>query len=78
MTSATRPRIPAAPCGADDARISLRSTLGLIRVMSCATKLPMENPRTSAWPNSIAARKAMASRAICPMVSGVVPAAVSS
>jgi len=34
----------------------------------------MEKPSRSAWLIPMAARNAMASRAICPMVSGVVPA----
>jgi hypothetical protein len=33
----------------------------------------MENPRTSTWSSSIAARNAMASCAICSMVLGVDP-----
>jgi len=33
----------------------------------------MEKPRRSAWLNCMAAIKARASRAICSMVSGVVP-----
>jgi hypothetical protein len=72
--SAAQPCIPAAPCGADEARISLRGSPGLISAISCATKLPSENPRMSAWPSSIASVKAMASCAICPTVAGVAPA----
>jgi len=37
---------------------------GRISAISCATKLPMENPRMSTWSSSIAARNAMASSAI--------------
>jgi hypothetical protein len=49
MTSGAQPCIPAAPCGAEDARTSLRTIAGRISVISCATKLPIENPRMSAW-----------------------------
>ena len=56
--------IPAAPCGAEDAKTSLRMIAGRISAISCATKLPIENPRMSAWPNPRAVMNAMASRAI--------------
>jgi hypothetical protein len=46
---------------------------GRTRAICWATKLPMEKPSRSAWPNSMAARNAIASRAICSMVSGVAP-----
>ena len=73
MTSAAQPCMPAAPCGAADARISRRTMPGLVKATCCATKLPMENPRRSTWAKSIAAMKAIASCAICSTVSGVVP-----
>jgi len=43
------------------------------RAICCAMKLPMENPSRSTWLNSMAAKNAMASRAISSMVSGAVP-----
>jgi hypothetical protein len=46
---------------------------GRTRAICWAMKLPMEKPRRSAWLNCMAAMNAMASRAICSMVSGVVP-----
>jgi len=46
---------------------------GRTSAICCATKLPMEKPSRSTRLNSMAARNAMASRAICSMVSGVVP-----
>ena len=36
-------------------------------------KLPIENPMMSTWPGPRAVMNAMASRAICPTVSGVFP-----
>jgi hypothetical protein len=45
----------------------------LVSAICCATKLPMENPSRSTWPSSMTVMKAMASRAICSTVSGVVP-----
>ena len=62
----------AAPLGAEEASTSLRTMAGRTRAICWATKLPMEKPSRSAWPSSMAARNAIASRAICSMVSGVV------
>ena len=73
MTSGAQPCMPAAPCGADDARTSLRTIAGRTSAICCATKLPMEKPSRSTWPNCMAAMNAMASRAICSIVSGVMP-----
>ncbi len=73
MTSSAQPCIPAPPCGADDASITLRTSPGLIRTISWATKLPIEKPRMSTWSNPIAVTKAMASWAICSIVFGVLP-----
>ena len=65
--------MPAAPWGAAEASTSLRMMAGRVSVICCATKLPIEKPSRSAWLIPIAARNARASRAICSMVSGVVP-----
>ena len=73
ITSGVHPCFPAAPCGADDASISRLSMPGLISALSCATKLPMENPSMSTRPNSMAVRNAIASCAIWVTVLGVVP-----
>ena len=73
MTSGAQPCMPAAPCGAEEASTSRRTMAGRISAICCATKLPMEKPSRSTWPNCMAAMNAMASRAICSMVSGVVP-----
>jgi hypothetical protein len=73
MTSGAQPCIPAAPCGAAEARTSLRTIAGRVSAICCATKLPIEKPSRSTSLSPIAARKARASRAICSMVSGVVP-----
>ena len=51
----------------------MRTMAGRVNAICCATKLPMEKPRRSTWPSSMAAMNAIASRAICSMVSGVVP-----
>jgi hypothetical protein len=53
--------------------MSLRTMAGRTRAICWAMKLPMEKPKRSAWLNPMATRKAMASRAICSMVPGVVP-----
>ena len=71
MTSGAQPCMPAAPFGAEDARTSLRTMAGRTSAICWATKLPMEKPSRSTWPSSSAARNAMASRAICSMVSAV-------
>jgi hypothetical protein len=63
----------AAPCGAAEASTTLRAIAGLVNAISCATKLPIENPRRSTWSKSIAAMKARASDAIRRTVLGVVP-----
>jgi hypothetical protein len=65
--------MPSAPRGAEEARISLRTRAGRISEISCATKLPMENPSGSTCANSRAVINAIASRAICTTVSGVAP-----
>jgi hypothetical protein len=44
MTSGAQPCMPAAPCGAEEARISRRTMAGRTSAICCATKLPMENP----------------------------------
>ena len=73
MTSGAQPCMPAAPWGAEEASTSLRTIAGRISAICCATKLPMEKPSRSTWPKPMAAVNAMASRAICSTVSGVVP-----
>jgi len=64
MTSGAQPCIPAAPCGAADASTRLRTIAGRISAICCVTKLPMEKPSRSTWPNCMAVINAMASRAI--------------
>ena len=59
-----RPCMPAAPCGADDARISRRTLAGLVSAISWATKLPSEKPRMSTRARLRASRNVTASRAI--------------
>jgi hypothetical protein len=53
--------------------MSLLTRAGRTSAICWATKLPMEKPSRSAWPRSRPAAKAIASRAICSMVSGVMP-----
>ena len=65
MTSGAQPCMPAAPCGAEEARTSRRTIAGRTSAICWATKLPIEKPSRSTWLNSMAAMNAMASRAIC-------------
>ena len=73
MTSGAQPCMLAAPCGAEDARMSLRTIAGRTSATCCATRLPMEKPSRSTWLSPMAAMNAIASCAICSKVSGVVP-----
>jgi hypothetical protein len=57
----------AAPRGAAEASTSRRTIAGRTSTICWATKLPMEKPSRSTGPKSMAARNAMASRAICSM-----------
>ena len=59
--------------GAEEASTRRRTMAGRTRATCWATKLPMEKPRRSTWLKPMATTNAMASRAICSMVSGVVP-----
>ena len=76
MTSGAHPCMPAAPFGAEEARISRRTTSGLRRAISWATKEPIENPRRSTRSKFMALRKASASWAIWPTELGVVPVVI--
>ena len=73
MTSGAQPCMPAAPLGAEEASTSRLTIAGRTSAICWAMKLPMEKPSRSTSLNCMAAMKAMASLAICSMVSGVVP-----
>jgi hypothetical protein len=73
MTRGAQPCVPPAPWGAADASTILRAIAGRVNAISCATKLPIENPSRSTCARSSASMSAMASFAIAVIVLGVAP-----